>query len=157
MRRFLLIAVLCAWTGVVGIAQQPSLATPQCPRAEVVEVMPTAAAGTRPVTYRGATIYVSGAPLATLNDVVKVGVDPPQAILLTFTPEAGERMERITGSRPNFPMAFVVENDALVSVVLQGGFGIGTGGLQVSVDSNFERVKEISDALIRCVALRNAK
>ena len=88
---------------------------------------------------------------------MKVGVDPPQAILLTFTPEAGERMERITGSRPNFPMAFVVENDALVSVVLQGGFGIGTGGLQVSVDSNFERVKEISDALIRCVALRNAK
>jgi hypothetical protein len=65
-------------------------------------------------------------------------------------------MERIT-ARPNFPLAFVVDNDAIVSVVLTGGFGIGRDGLQVSVDRNEERIKRIYDTLSRCVAARAAK
>lgn len=148
----LTVAALYASTAsATFVAAQP------CPRAEVVEVMPKASAETRPVTYGSGTIHVSKAPITSLNDVVKVGLNPPEAIMLAFTPEAGERMERITGSRPNFPMAFVVDNDALVNVVLQGGFGIGTGGLQVSVDSTFERVKRMYDTLSRCVAARTAK
>ena len=145
------VALNASTAGAAVVAAQP------CPRAEVVEVMPKASEETRPVTFGGGTIHVSRAPITTLNDVVKVGLNPPEAITLAFTREAGERMERITGSRPNFPMAFVVDNDALVNVVLQGGFGIGKGGLQVSVDSNFERVKRIYDTLSRCVAARTAK
>jgi hypothetical protein len=137
-----------------GAAQATSA---QCPRAEVVEVMPKASAETRPVASRNGTIHVSRAPLSTLNDLVAVNFNPPGAIGLTFTPEVGERMERITGSRPNFPMAFVVDNDAVLSVVLEGGFGIGKEGLQISVDSNFDRIERIYDALSRCVAARLAK
>ena len=79
-----------------------------------------------------------------LKDIASVAFDPetPLAIVLTFTPDAEDRMERITGSRPSFPMAFVVDDDAVVNVVLEGGFGIGKGGLQVSVDKNEERIKE---------------
>ena len=145
-----MVALYVSTAGAAVAAAQP------CPRAEVVEVMSKASAETRPVTYQGRIIHVSRAPLATLNDVVNVRLNPPEAIQLTFTREVGERMERIT-ARPNFPLAFVVDNDALVNVVLEGGFGIGTGGLQVSVDSNFERVKKIYDALSRCVAARTAK
>ena len=54
-------------------------------------------------------------------------------------------------------MAFVVDNDAVVSIVLQGGFGIGKGGLQISVDRNEERIKKIYDTLSRCVAVRAAR
>src|SRR5688500_13642928 len=54
----------------------------QCPRAEVVEVMPTASAETRPVAYGKGTIHVSRAPLATLNDVVAVNFKGPEAIVL---------------------------------------------------------------------------
>ena len=155
MRR--MIAPIVLWLVYVpaGTAQQT---VAQCPRAEVVEVMAQASAETRPVAYGNGTIHVSRAPLATLNDVVKVGfdADTPWAIGLTFTPEVGERMERIT-ARPNFPLAFVVDNDAIVSVVLTGGFGIGTGGLQVSVDRNEERIRMIYDTLSRCLALRTAK
>ena len=137
-----------------GAAQTGSA---QCPRAEVVEVMPKASAETRPVAYRNGTIHVSRAPLSTMNDVVAVAFNPPQAIGLTFTPEVGERMERITGSRPNFPLAFVVDNDAVLSVVLEGGFGIGKDGLQISVDGNFDRIKMIYDTLSRCVAARSKR
>ena len=134
----------------------PVATAPQCPRAEVVEVMPEASPETRPVTYRNGIIHVSRVPLATLADVVKVGFDASWAIQLTFTPDVGERMERIT-ARPNFPMAFVVDNDAVLSVVLEAGFGIGKQGLQVSVDRDVERIKEIHDALSRCIAVRTAK
>lgn len=126
-------------------------ASPQCPRAEVVEVMPQASAETRAVSYGSGTIHVSRAPLSTLADIVAVNFDAPWAIQLAFQPHVEERMERITGSRPTFPMAFVVDNEAVISVVLQGGFGIGKGGLQVSVDRNEERIKMIYDALSRCV------
>ena len=126
----------------------------QCPRAEVVEVMPNASPDTRPVAYRSETIHVSLTPLSTLADVVKVGFDEPWAILLTFKPEVAERMERIT-SRPDFPMAFVVDNEALVSVVLKGGFGIGKQGLQVSLDDE-ERASRVANALSRCLALQSA-
>jgi hypothetical protein len=141
-----------ATAGAVVVAAQP------CPRAEVVEVMPKASAETRPVAYNSGTIHVSRTPLATLNDVVTIGFDKdaPWAIGLAFTPDVGERMERIT-ARPNFPLAFVVDNDAIVSVVLTGGFGIGRDGLQVSVDRNEERIKRIYDTLSRCVAARAAK
>ena len=125
-------------------------ASARCPRAEVVEVMPKASAQTRPVAYRNGTIHVSRAPLATLADVVKVDFDASRAIVLTFRPEVGERMERIT-TQPGFPMAFVVDDDAVLSVVLEGGFGIGKNGLQISLDSDEERLKEISDSLSRCV------
>ena len=87
-----------------------------------------------------------------MPDIVAIDFDPPWAIHLAFKPEVGERMERITGSRPNFPMAFVVDSEAVISVVLQGGFGIGKGGLQVSVDRNEQRIKNIYDVLSRCVA-----
>lgn len=155
MRRIVATIVLWLVSVPAGAAQQTAA---QCPRAEVVEVMPTVSPETRPVVYGNGTIHVSRAPLATLNDVVKVGfdADTPWAIGLTFTPEVGERMERIT-SRPNFPMAFVLDNDAIISVVLTGGFGIGKGGLQVSVDRNEERIKKIYDTLSRCIALRTAK
>jgi hypothetical protein len=132
-----------------GAAQAASA---PCPRAEVVEVMPKASAETRPVAYRNGTIHVSRAPLATLTDVVKIEFDPPWAIMLAFTPEVGERMQRIT-ARPDFPMAFVVDNAAVLSVVLEGGFGIGTDGLQVSLD-NEARAKKVADALSGCVAPR---
>ena len=125
----------------------------QCPRAEVVEVMPRASAETRPVSYRNRTIHVSRVPLATLEDVVKVGFDAPWAIQLTFTTQVGERMERIT-ARPDFPLAFVVDDEAVVSVVLEGGFGIGKDGLQVSVDRDEARTKRIYDALSRCAGVR---
>ena len=123
-----------------------------CPVVEVVEVMPTPSAETRPVAYQNRTIHVSRTPLATLNDVVTLGYDKetPWAIGLNFTPDVGERMERIT-ARPNFPMAFVVDNEAILSVVLTGGYGIGKSGLQVSVDRNEERIKKIYGELSRCV------
>ena len=142
-----LAALYSATPGTVVIAAQP------CPRAEVVEVMAKASAETRPVTYQNGTIHVSRAPLATLNDVVKLTYDKetPWAIGLTFTPDVGERMERTT-ARPNFPMAFVVDNEAILSVVLTGGFGIGKAGLQVSVDRNEGRIKTLYDRLSRCVA-----
>ena len=54
-------------------------------------------------------------------------------------------------------MAFVVDDDAVISVVLEGGFGIGKQGLQISVDSNFERIKRLYDTLSRCVAAQRAK
>ena len=155
MRRTVASIIVLWLLNVCASAAQQSAA--QCPRAEVVEVLPKASASTRPATYRGATIHVGKTPISTLNDVVAVDYHPPQAIGLTFTPAVGERMERITGSRPNFPMAFVVDNDAVISVVLEGGFGIGKNGLQISVDNNFERLKRIYDTLSRCVALRNAK
>jgi hypothetical protein len=113
--------------------------------------MPQASPETRAVAYGGGTIHVSRAPLSTLADIVDVHFDPPWAIQLAFKPDVGERMERITGSRPTFPMAFVVDDEAVINVVLQGGFGIGKGGLQVSVDRNEERIKKIYDALSRCV------
>ena len=136
-----------------GAAQAASAS---CPRAEVVEVMPKASAETRPVKYQNGTIHVSRTPLSTLADVVAIEFNPPRAIALAFTPAVGQRMERIT-ARPNFPMAFVVDDDAVLSVVLQGGFGIGKDGLQVSVDRNEERIKRIYDTLNRCIALRTAK
>ena len=143
----------------VLLGAAPTVNAAQCPRAEVVEVMPKASAETRPVAYRNGTIHVSLVPLSTLKDIASVAFDPetPLAIVLTFTPDAEDRMERITGSRPSFPMAFVVDDDAVVNVVLEGGFGIGKGGLQVSVDKNEERIKKIYDALSRCVAPRSAK
>lgn len=128
-------------------------ASARCPRVEVVEVMPAASAETRPVAYRNGTIHVSRAPLAALADIVKVDFVAPRAILLAFRPEVGERMERIT-ARPDFPMAFVVDDDAVLSVVLEGGFGIGRNGLQISLDSNETRLKEIFDSLTRCGAPR---
>jgi hypothetical protein len=134
-------------------AATPRVVAAQCPRAEVVEVMPMATAETRPVVFGNRTIQVNRVPLATLEHIVKVGFDAPWAIQLTFTREAGERMERIT-ARPNFPMAFVVDDEALVSVVLEGGYGIGKDGLQVSLDSNEQRVKRIYDTLSRCISER---
>src|SRR5687767_11319203 len=74
----------------------------KCPRVEVVEVMPQASADTRPVAYRNGTIHVRRTPLSTLADVIDIQFNPPRAIGLTFTPQVGERMERIT-ARPNFP------------------------------------------------------
>jgi len=142
--------------GVLLVAT-PTAGAAQCPRAEVVEVMPKASAQTRPVKYRNGTIHVSRTPLSTLKDVVSVVFNGPEAIGLTFTTDVGERMERITGSRPNFPMAFVVDDDAVISVVLEGGFGIGKQGLQISVDSNFERIKRLYDTLSRCVSVQRAK
>jgi hypothetical protein len=127
-----------------------------CPRAEVVEVMPKASTDTRPVNYQNGTIQVSRTPISTLKDIVSVGYNEPMAIQLAFTPEVGERMEQTT-ARPNFPMAFVVDNDVVLSVVLQGGFGIGKDGLQITVDRNEERIRKVYDALRRCVAARNAK
>lgn len=143
-------------TALLGAGQTAST---QCPRAEVVEVMPKASAETRPVAYQSGTIHVSRTPISTLADIAAVDYDPetPWAIVLAFTPEVEDRMERTTGSRPNFPMAFVVDNDAIINVVLQGGFGIGKGGLQVSVDRREERIKTLYDALSRCIALRKAK
>lgn len=141
----------------VPIAWLPTPAVAQCPRVEVVEVMPTASRDTRPVAYRNGTIHVSRKPLSTLADIVGIELDPPWAISLRFKPEVEDRMEQITGSRPTFPMAFVVDNDAVVSIVLQGGFGIGKGGLQISVDRNEERIKKIYDTLSRCVAVRAAR
>jgi hypothetical protein len=132
-----------------------SAAAAQCPRVEVAEVTSKASAETRPVAYRGGTIHVSRSPLARLEDVIRVDFDAPWAVLLTFKPDVGERMERIT-ARPDFPMAVVVDNEALVSVVLQGGFGIGSGGLRVSLDDE-KRAKEITEALRRCVAPGDAK
>ena len=131
-------------------------ASGRCPRAEVVEVMPKASAKTRPVAYRNETIHVSRVPLSTLSEVVEIEFSPPWAIGLTFTPEVGEKMQRMT-ARPNFPMAFVVDNDAMVSVVLKGGFGIGKDGLKITTDSNQGRVKNVYDTLSRCVAQRSAK
>lgn len=152
MRRMMpAIAVFCALTRA-GVAQQPAA---ECPRAEVVEVMPNATAETRAVAYRGGTIHVSTAPLATLKDIVKVGFNEPGGIVLSFVAKVGERMERIT-ARPDFPMAFVLDSDALVSVVLTGGFGIGKQGLQVSLD-NEARARNVAATLSRCVASGDAK
>ena len=131
-------------------------ASARCPRAEVVEVMPKASAETRPVAYGNGTIHVSRVPLSTLSDVVEIQFAPPWAIGLTFTPDVGERMQRMT-ARPNFPMAFVVDNDVMLSVVLEGGFGIGKDGLQITAGRNQERVKNLYDTLSRCVAQRSAK
>jgi hypothetical protein len=130
-------------------------ASAPCPRAEVVEVMPKASGETRPVIYQNGTIHVS-APLSTLADIVAINFVPPRAISLAFTPQVGERMERMT-ARPAFPLAFVVDDEALLSVVLEGGFGIGRDGLKISVDGNDERIERVYDALSRCVALRNAR
>jgi len=148
-RMVMLAAVLFAWL--------PTPVAAQCPRVEVVEVMPRASRDTRPVAYRNGTIHVSRTPLSTLADIVDIEFDPPWAISLTFKPEVEDRMEQVTGSRTNFPMAFVVDNDAVVSIVLRGGFGIGKGGLQISVDRNEERIRKIYDTLSRCVADRPAK
>jgi hypothetical protein len=142
--------------GLIAVAllsAAPQVNAAQCPRAEVVEVMPKASADTRSVAYQNGTIYVSRTPISTLKDIAAVGFLPetPWALTLTFKPEVEDRMERITGSRPRFAMAFVVDNDAIVNVVLEGGFGIGKGGLQVSVDRNDERIRRIYDALSRCV------
>lgn len=142
---------------IAGLVAAPSAAAPQCPRAEVVEVMPKASAQTRPVSYQKRTIHVSRTPLSTLKDVVSIQFNGPEAIGLTFRPDVGERMERITGSRPNFPMAFVVDDDAVISVVLEGGFGIGKQGLQISVDRDFTRIKHLYDTLSRCVGAQRAK
>jgi preprotein translocase subunit SecD len=152
------VGVMCVIAAPLA-AQLPAPGFAQCPRAEIVEVMPGPSAETRPVAYQNATIHVSRTPISTLADIVAVNFDPaiPWAIALTFRPDAADRMERITGSRPNFPMAFVVDSDAVISVVLQGGFGIGKGGLQVSVDRNQERIKAIYDELSRCVAAQNEK
>jgi hypothetical protein len=128
----------------------------KCPRAEVVEVMPKATSETRPASYRNGTIHVSRTPLSTLPDVTDIEFDTPGIIKLAFTPEVGERMERIT-ARPDFSMAFVVDNEAVLSVVLKGGFGIGKNGLQISVDSNFDRIRMIYETLSRCVAARSKK
>lgn len=149
LRLVMLVAIPFAWL--------PTAVAAQCPRVEVVEVMPRASRDTRPVAYRNGTIHVSRTPLSTLADIVGVELDPPWAISLTFKPEVEDRMEQVTGSRPNFPMAFVVDDDAVVSIVLQGGFGIGKGGLQISVDRNEERIKKIYDALSRCVTVRAAR
>jgi hypothetical protein len=137
----------------LGAGQAPPA---QCPRAEVVEVMSKPSGDTRPVAYRNGTIHVSRTPISTLADITAVSHDPeaPLAIALRFTPDVEARMERITGSRPTFPMAFVVDNDAIVSVVLEGGFGIGKGGVQFSVDRNDQRIKQVYDTLSRCVAGR---
>jgi hypothetical protein len=159
MRRALVVLVGIVVSAVMLMAQTsaPSFeVAAQCPRAEVVEVMPMASSDTRPVSYRNRTIHVNRVPLTRLEDVVKIGFDAPWAIQLTFTTEVGERMERIT-ARPDFPMAFVVDNEAVLSVVLEGGFGIGKDGLQISVDTNEERIKRIYDALSRCVGARTAK
>jgi hypothetical protein len=43
-------------------------------------------------------------------------------------------------------MAFVADNDVLVSVLLKGGYGIGKQGLQVSLD-NEERARKVAGDL----------
>jgi hypothetical protein len=131
-------------------------ASATCPRAEVVEVIPKPSSATRPVSYRNGTIHVSRMPLSTLADIIDVQFDAPSVLKLAFTPEVGERMERIT-ARPDFPMAFVVDDDVVLSVVLKGGFGIGKHGLQITVDRNEGRIKQIYDALTRCIATHRAK
>lgn len=131
---------------LAGSTQAPAA---PCPRVEVVEVMPGASPGTRPVGHRGHTIHVSRTPLAALNDVVDVAFREPGAIALTFTRDVAARMERAT-ARADFPMAVVIDNEALVSVVLQGGFGIGGQGLQVSLD-NEERARQVAASLVRAL------
>jgi hypothetical protein len=47
------------------------------------------------------------------------------------------------------PLAFVVDDQALMNVFFEGGYGVGLDGLQLSL-SNLEAAAGIADAINRC-------
>jgi len=128
-------------------------AAASCPGVEFVRVEPRASADTRPVRFRGnRAIQVARVPIATAADLAKVevvGGDINPAILITLKPEAAARLERTT-SEPNFPLAVVLGDEALLSVVIEGGYGIGKDGVQVAL-GELERTGAVAAAIQGCL------
>jgi len=141
------VAALSAGAAVEAVAAQ------SCPEVGFTIVEPSASGRTRPVKFwRGGPLHLRRDMLTTTADITEVSFDwaGNSAIGLKFRPEAGARLEAATTGRPGLRLAFVADDEALLSVTWQGEYGMGRESAQVSL-ADEGRARELYEALRRCV------
>ena len=125
-------------------------AAPDCPRAEFVEVRPKVSPQTRPVRLNDRTIHVLRSPITALADIAELRLGSAQddaALYLKFKPEATQRLTQATTGHSGVRLAFVVGNEALLSITWEGDYGLDASGSMLSLSNRatarrvFERLK----------------
>ncbi len=148
LRRTAMAAVLA-----LAASSSPSLAAQPCPEVGFTLVEAAASPQTRPVKARGnQVIQVRREALTRTTDIVEARLeafDHP-ALLLKFRPEAATRLENATTDHDGLRLAFVADDDALLSVVWQGRYGMGREGAQISI-SDRERAHRLFERLSACL------
>jgi len=144
------LALTAAWS-----ATAPALAAEAaCPRVEITRVQPAASPGTRPVaSARDGVVQVELAPIVQLSDIAAVALsdDAHPALLLGFTPDGARRLEEATTGHDGLRIAFVVDDDALLSVVWEGPYGIGRNGMQINMAAE-GKAAEVAARIGPCLA-----
>jgi hypothetical protein len=124
------VALGSAWALDVAAAAQ------SCPEVGFTMIEPRASGETRPVKFwRGGPIHVRRNLLTTTADIADVRLEPGDhtLMLFKFTPEAGARLEDATTGRSGLRLAFVADDEALLSITWEGEYGMGREGVQVSL------------------------
>ena len=122
-------------------------AQPSCPRADLTQIEPRASAETRSVRNGDKTIFVRQNAITTASDISEIkveGDDFETLILITYNPEAAARLLAATTDNEGVQLAFVVDDDVLLSFTWEGFYGIAPGGVQMSIMNGLARAQKTS-------------
>jgi len=153
LRSFMPFASFCmAALGLAAFSGSAS-AQPSCPRADLTQIEPRASAATRPVKNGDETIFVRQNALTTANDISEIkveGDDFDTLILIKYSAEAAARLLAATTDNEGVQLAFVVDDDVLLSFTWEGPYGIGPSGVQMSIMNGLARAQKLVESLRGC-------
>ena len=144
-----------ACMAALGLAAFSDVASaqPSCPRADLTQIEPRASAATRPVRNGDETIFVRQNAITTANDISEIKVerdDFETSILIKYNPEAAARLLAVTTNNEGVQLAFVVDDDVLLSFTWEGTYGIGPSGVQMSILNGPARAQKLVESLRGC-------
>lgn len=150
--------VLLTWTAITALTliSGGAIASASCPQVGFVIVEPRASLETRPVRVgKNKTIHVLRVPITTTRDIIDIklgGNDYDANILLKFTPTATKRLIEATNNHAGRRIAFMWDDQVLVSVVIPGANGFDAEGAQVSLRHGMRRARELMKAVKDCTS-----
>ena len=134
-----------------------AIASESCPKVGFTVVEPHPSSETRAIKVgRGQTIYVRQVPITTTSDIVEIKLadhdDGDYAtLLIKFTPPADQRLHEATTNHSGMRIAFMADDEVLLSVIWEGQWGMYTGGTQVSIQHGAKRARKLMKALQGCI------
>ncbi|HEX4051747.1 MAG TPA: hypothetical protein VHY19_12790 [Steroidobacteraceae bacterium] len=154
--------VVLAWMAIPGLALicGDAVAEAACPQVGFTIVEPHASSQTRPARMGTKhTIYVRRRPITTTMDIVDIklgGNDYDAEIQLKFTPAATKRLIDATNNHAGRRIAFMFDDEVVLSVVIPGSNGFDAEGAQVSIRHGMREARRLMTAIRGCTATNAA-
>jgi hypothetical protein len=143
-----LLAAACVLSSCASRAE----VTGYCPQIEFGTFYSQASSSTRPVKNpEGRTIFFDRTPIYRLQDISQARLGSDDAtVLMSIKAEAAERLKSATTGHSGATLAFVVDDQALMAVVWEGGYGFESGDMQLSLRSA-DVARKLVTTIERCI------